>query len=209
MKTFGIILFFFFSVKISAQDKIKNLILSEFEVTQKIFNNSIFFELNFIPENLFEILQIDTFYLYIKDKKDEPITFGAKLYKVKIKLKCRIMNQKNNDNNRANDNLEYFIISEGNTLYKLFGFYSSDIKLLISKIGRQGLISLSENMVLSNSITKKKSKIFRKTIQKNRKYFPTKLNKPCQLLKGYFSKEEIWQANTLILPVKPLRPFST
>jgi len=107
--------------------------------------------------------------------------------------------------NISNDTLIYYLVNVGSEQYKLFGFYSTDINLLLVEISKLGFISLSEKLVELNILSKKESKLFTQCIRKELYQYPTALNKPCVFLKYYFKTEEVFKANSIILPVEPLK----
>ncbi|MES2691413.1 MAG: hypothetical protein V4658_13475, partial [Bacteroidota bacterium] len=89
----------------------------------------------------------------------------------------------------------------------LFGFYTSDIRIMIEDFGISSLEKLTYSLEKSKLLTHRQSKQFKKAILKNSFAYPESLNKPCELLKNYYTNKRHKTINTILLPIEPMRPF--
>jgi ferric iron reductase protein FhuF len=96
-------------------------------------------------------------------------------------------------------------ISANNRGIRLFGFYTTDIMSFVDEIGKKGTQSLATKLVEVKALSEGQGKLFYEAVIKKEKEYPVALGKPCNLLKYYFTNEEAYRANTIILPKEPLR----
>jgi len=197
-----------FSLVLNGQNRIEDLLNSEIEILDRTFNDAMFLELckkGCNTSRFYKIEMVDTIHLLLLDKKGALITTSTDLIKVQIKLLEKLSNL---GYQNGQDTYEFYLIQHGSDLFRLFGFYQSDINLFYSRIGSEGIKSLSENLIKNGIINKKEGSYFVSALIKEDTEYSQKLNKPCSLLFPYFKFQNMEKANTKILPLKPLQPFA-
>jgi hypothetical protein len=183
---------------------VKKIILNDFQVCEKCFNDEIFYEK--CEDNCqisFNIIKCDTIDILTLNHNQLDVEY-AYLISIKIKLIDIPINKQKEVDCKNNNELNYFLIKNKNNYFRLFGFYSTDIGLFYSQYNKRGLFTLSRSLVDKKVILKSHQKKFTRSIIKQKHEYPTKLNMPCQLLFNFYNIN--W--NTIILPLPPLKPYT-
>jgi hypothetical protein len=203
------LVFVLFPIIVTAQKRntLTNLICRDHQMLDIIFDDNIFLDLSSVDtcHCFFDIISIDSFSHTYKRIGDKRIEY-SNLYKVGIKLNKRnILNLPIAVQNKMfNDTLYYIILSTRLGMYRLFGFYDTDINIFINDVGQVGLSTLSKDLVYYKILSNEESKYFVKSISKELSTFSIKLNKPCNVLKYYFQGRYMYKASSIILPIEPL-----
>lgn len=195
------------------KNKLFDIVSNDFHVLEKLFDDNIF--LNREDDSsyaYFEIVKIDTFHTHLYNSNKKYNT-SIDVIKIGVKLKSQmcVFNIAHSERlELKNDTLNYYIVSRGtmSNAYKLFGFFSTNINLFVKDFGLTAFKSLTLSLAKDNIISKKESQMLYNAISKKKKEYPTIMNKPCELLKYFFSLNERYRANTIILPIEPLKPFA-
>jgi len=205
---FLFLMIFFQTNEIISQDKnVLDVIDKEFYSVKEMFNKSMFIEVfseGQALNNVYDVISIDTIHLYLKYKNNNLIANSVDLIKIRVKLKGNLINIESDISSKI---LEYCIISDSKKWYRLFGFYTTDMNYFYFTYGKEGLISLCNELVVNNILTKKQAKCFYKVFVNSKKEYHKNINRPCVLLQYYFAKKNINKSNTIVLPLEPLKLF--
>lgn len=208
---FNIIILLFSPLLINAQiSNIENIICEEHQALDRLFNDNIFIDLYYGESDscprFFETIKIDTLKGRFQKEGDFDYFYVIKVY---VKLNKRnILNLPIGSREKIwQDTLEYILLNTHSKMYKLFGFYFTDINAFYYLYGKGGLNTVANLLVAKNCMSNAGKKMFIKAITDRRKEYPTLLSKPCAILKYYFEGNEKTRANTIILPLYPLIPF--
>jgi len=197
-------------IPLSGQNTAVSLTMNyEFCTLQSIFDNALFLEKggNCNGENFITISNVESIPLSFKNEKAASILSEVQLLKVTVFLKQSIINLNMRMGNIESDHLEYYVLTHKNIVYRLFGFYSTNLLLFFKEIGDEGLKCLSDALIRTAILTKNEGKHFNKAFKKNKKEYPLSINKPCVVLSKYYSGKMVSSANTIILPLPPLLKF--
>lgn len=206
-----VLIFSFFYTLLSTthcqKSSVAKFIVQDYEIVNKTFNNNLY---RFICDtgcpSFFTVIEIDSFNIPLT-KTNMMSTKSIMLLRTRIKHTNTMFSWPIDVFLKlSNDTLDYYTLSTINGVYKLFGFYTSDMNYLISHIKIDGLIDITHVLANEKILTKSESKCLIKAIRKGLKEYPTALHKPANLLKYYFSESNQNKANTILLPLEPLIP---
>lgn len=103
--------------------------------------------------------------------------------------------------------MEFVLLKTRGDLFRLFGFYHSDI-LEVSTIGGiSELKSFVKLMIEANVLTKNRGRSYYKSLKKGDTELPVNLGKPCQFLSLYYPDDNK-NTRTILLKLKPLFPIT-
>jgi hypothetical protein len=196
---------FLFSIGKGQNRNALKLIIQDFKILDRTFHDNIFLQsADDIDSLIIDSIEIDTLILGVKNN---PSGLPIKALIVSLRLQpSAIVNIRSRSHAEefSSQMLNYVIIQYDRTYFRLFGFYSTDIQLLMHELPGLDIGEFSESLVEAGVLIETQKKFFSRALDRRFRVYPEKLGKPCEILKYYFNREDLSRASTIILPLEPM-----
>lgn len=128
-----------------------------------------------------------------------PLTkVNSNIYKILVRFKHVHFNKHENYNSQR----IYYLANDGKRIYKLFGFYSSEILIWLDEtyyLKNNNFSSLSKELQCTKYFNRKQVKFILKSIKRKDTTFDKRFNVKCQILEPYFKDYNKRNASSIIL----------
>lgn len=189
-----LIIILFFSNQLYSQNigetYLLKLVKNDFEKTLKIYNNNFSFFINIKDSiNLLKIKRysFDTCDDYYYQYYELDVYINCLLYKPCIQKKC--------------DTMRFSFLEVNGKIYKVFGFYHSDVLNLQYDYSKKAVDYFIKNLVKSDILTKKEARIYQRAILSQKMMIPKKVNHPSEFLRLFYDKYSKNSRTILLRPI--------